>query len=84
MPERPVVAVSNDPRLRKIKEKYEQFEQMKNSRKIQIVSDVVMSMSTNEPIVSPMKNNICEAITKSGKRCSFKAMCNGKCKKHAK
>jgi len=68
-----------DPRIRKIKEKYENYYTIKNTKKIQIVSDVVMSATAPHE-----SKNVCEAITKSGKRCSFKPMCNGKCKKHSK
>lgn len=76
----PVVGVSSDPRIQKIKEKYDELQHIKNSRKVQVVSDVVMTTSETHTGIS----SVCEAITKSGKRCSFKAMCQGKCKKHSK
>ena len=67
-----------------LKKKYQEAAQKKEDRQI-----VFIDKLESTQLVSDIKNvsrskttHICQAITMSGKRCSFKAVCGDYCKKH--
>ncbi len=61
----------------KMKMSYKKFDQKKESRKI-----IVLDKTPTIVKESRSHNNICQATTMTGKRCSFKAVCGDFCKKH--
>lgn len=60
----------------KMKKKYEEAQKVKNSRVTQLITTL-----PDDPRVQ-VKNHICVALTMSGSRCKFKAVCGNYCRKH--
>jgi len=59
-----------------MKRRYEQHAKKKSERTIMFIDTV-----SEEPRVQ-VKNSICTAMTMSGSRCKFKAVCGNYCRKH--
>jgi hypothetical protein len=67
-----------------MKKRYEEAANKKNNQKVHFITDIETSQiaSENKNVSRVKTANICSAITMSGKRCSFKAVCGDFCKKH--
>ena len=60
----------------KMKKKYEEARILKNNRVTQLITTL-----PDDPRVQ-VKNSICVALTMSGSRCKFKAVCGSYCRNH--
>ena len=60
----------------KMKKKDEEAQRVKNSRVTQLITTL-----PDDPRVQ-VNNHICVALTMSGSRCKFKAVCGNYCRKH--
>jgi len=67
-----------------MKKKYKEAAQKKDDRKIIFINELETAklVSDVKNVSRSKSNNICQATTMSGKRCSFKAVCGQYCKKH--
>uniref|UniRef100_A0A6C0JTZ6 Uncharacterized protein n=1 Tax=viral metagenome TaxID=1070528 RepID=A0A6C0JTZ6_9ZZZZ len=77
----PDVDVWENPIVQKLREGYKKHEDIKKNRCIQVIDNTkpVPIMVENS---SSSSSGLCQANTKSGKKCTFRASCGKFCKKH--
>jgi hypothetical protein len=64
--------------IHKLRESRKEYDDKREKNKIKFLDVVPEKHIQNRHV-----NNICQAITMSGKKCSFRASCGVFCKKHA-
>lgn len=69
----------NHPIVQKLRAGYKKHEDRKKNNSIQMITS--NKIETVQTVVS-VSSGLCQANTKSGKKCNFKASCGNFCKKH--
>ena len=64
--------------IHKLRQSRKEYDDRRENRKIKIIENVPEKNHEKRYVT-----NMCQAITTSGKRCTFKASCGNFCRKHA-